>query len=419
MFKVFKNPISEANGFTVDIIQRIKDNKPISWIKHWNEQQFIPEHFYHSQKLKPSVDKHSDDQYIYPIFFDPAITSAKENIYAESFDIPAKILKDINKGLCKLYIDHSSEGYDITYHMKGFDDMTHDIICNTAEIYGIDYKNILLGTANLKPYTNVPYEIFSFNGSMFWSDVDQSQEWWENFRLIKSRYRRPKKLISMNRTVRQHRLQFARELYVKQLLVENIYTFPLFDNYKIENELFVFKPIPESMTKTLPWYYDIRTISDLNPVTLSLPSSRRFYQEGYISFVTETFFWYSDYNFSKKPLEYELDISEKTFKPISMMHPFIIMGQPGILKHLRSMGFKTFAGWWDESYDEMLDPNDRFAALLKLYEELSSYSHKTLADMMYEMSDILQSNFVVYKNLKDNENYANGLINKIKNMFDS
>jgi hypothetical protein len=283
--------------------------------------------------------------------------------------------------------------------MKGFDDLTHDMICNTAEIYGIDPKNILLGSANLKPYTNVPYNIFSFNGPMFWCEAEQSQEWWENLRLIKSRYRRPKKLISLNRTVRQHRLQFARELYVNQLLAENIYTFPLFNDYEVENDSFVFKPIPDSMIRTLPWYYDIRTVRDINPVTLSLPSSRRFYQEGYISFVTETFFWY--------------------FKPISMLHPFIIMGQPGILKHLRSMGFKTFHGWWDESYDDILDPNERFTALLKLYSTLSSYSHKTLADMMYEMADILQHNFNLYKSLKDDEHYLSGFIDTVNASFES
>lgn len=419
MFKVFKNPITEANGFTLEYIQRIKDKKPLSWIKHWNEQQFIPEHFFNSNKLKPSVDKDITDNYIYPIFFDPVVASVKEDIKLEFFDVPAKVLKDIDTGKCKLYIDYSSEGYDITYHMKGFDDLTHDMICNTSEVYGVDPQNILLGTANLKPYTQVPYQIFSFNGPMFWCAAEQGQEWWENLRLIRSRFRRPNKLISMNRTVRQHRLQFARELYVKQLLAENIYTFPLFNDYEVENESFVFKSIPESMMKTLPWYYDIRTIQDINPVTLALPSSRRFYQEGYVSFVTETFFWYSDYKFAETPLEYELDISEKTFKPISMLHPFIIMGQPGILKHLRSMGFKTFHGWWDESYDDTPDPNERFAKLLKLYEELANYSHKTLADMMYEMTDILQHNFTLYKSLKDDENYANGFVEKVNSMFKS
>lgn len=419
MFKVFKNPLIEANGFTQDYLEKIKGKKPRSWLNHWDHQQFIPDHFFKSQLLKPSVEKTSTDNYIYPIFFDPIIPSIKENIRLEYFDVPTKILKDIENGKCKLYIDHSSEGYDITYHMKGFDDLTHDMICNTSEVYGIDPKNIFLGSANLKCYTNVPYNIIIFNGSMFWNNVEQSEEWWQNLRLIKSRTRRPKKLLSLTRTVRQHRLQFARELYIRQLLAENIYTMPVVHDYVIEYSKFANKAIPDSMFKTLPWFYDIRTINDINPIDHTLPSSRRLYQEGYISFVLETFFCHSDYNIVDTPLEYELDISEKTFKPISMLHPFIIMGQPGILKHLQGMGFKTFHGWWDESYDDILDPNERFAALLKLYEEINRYSHKTLADMMYEMTDILYHNYETYKNLRDNENYLTHFINTIDSSFKS
>lgn len=417
MFKVFKNPLSEANGFSADYIAKIKDNKPLSWIKHWNEQQFMPTHFYNSQRIRPTVEKSDSDKYIYPIFFDPMVTSVKENVRLDFFDIPAKILKDIDKNHAKLYIDHSSEGYDITYHMKGFDDLTHDMICNTIEVYGIDPKNVILGTANLKAYNNVPYNIFTINGPMFWNEADQTQEWWENLKLIQTRYRRPKKLISLTRTVRQHRLQFARELYTNQLLADNICTFPQFLDYELEYKKFIFKEIPDSMMKTLPWYYDIRTIRDINPVNLGLPSSRRIYQEGYVSFVLETFFCYSDYDLVDKPLEYELDISEKTMKPIAMLHPFIIMGQPGVLKHLHELGFKTFHGWWDESYDNIVDPNKRFARLLTLYQQISSYSHKTLADMMYEMSEILQHNFHLYKAMKNQENFLNPFIKQVTNSF--
>ena len=419
MFKVFKNPITEANGFSQEFIQRIKDKKPLSWIKHWNEQQFVPLHFYKSNIISPTVNKLPEDRYIYPIFFDPAIMSVKENVNIEFFDIPTKVVKDIDAGKCKLYIDHSSEGYDITYHKKGFDDLTHDVVCNTSEVYGIGPNNIILGTANLKPYTEVPYNVVTFNGTMFWNQADQSEEWWENLKLIKSRHRRPKKLVSLTRTVRQHRLQFARELYTRRLLAENIYTMPQFADYEIEYNKFLSEDIPEGLIKTLPWYYDIRTINDINPINLTLPSSRRLFLEGYVSFVLETLFCHSDYDLVNAPLEYELDISEKTMKPISMLHPFIIMGQPGILKHLHSMGFKTFHGWWDESYDDILDPNERFAALLSLYEEISSYSHKTLADMMYEMSDILQHNFALYKSMKDNENYLTPFVNKINSYFNN
>ncbi len=176
MFKVFKNPLIEANGFTSEYLQQIKDKKPRSWLKHWEHQQFIPDHFFNSEKLKPAVDKSAEENYIYPIFFDPVVSSMKENVRLEYFDLPTKILKDIESGKCKLYIDHSSEGYDVTYHMKGFDDLTHDMICNTSEVYGIDHKNIFLGSANLKCYTNVPYNVIIFNGTMFWTDAEKSQE---------------------------------------------------------------------------------------------------------------------------------------------------------------------------------------------------------------------------------------------------
>ena len=44
-------------------------------------------------------------------------------------------------------------------------------------------------------------------------------------------------------------------------------------------------------------------------------------------------------------------ITEKTYKPIAFRHPFVIMGQQGILKSLRHQGFETFENLFDESYD--------------------------------------------------------------------
>jgi hypothetical protein len=55
-----------------------------------------------------------------------------------------------------------------------------------------------------------------------------------------------------------------------------------------------------------------------------------------------------------------LFITEKTFRPIAMGHPFIVLGQPNLLKKLQSFGFKT--DFIDTSYDEILDNKKRFAA---------------------------------------------------------
>lgn len=47
----------------------------------------------------------------------------------------------------------------------------------------------------------------------------------------------------------------------------------------------------------------------------------------------------------------ELFITEKTFKPMAFQHPFMVFGNSGTLKHLKSLGFETYENLFDESYD--------------------------------------------------------------------
>ena len=44
-------------------------------------------------------------------------------------------------------------------------------------------------------------------------------------------------------------------------------------------------------------------------------------------------------------------VTEKTWKSVAMQHPFMIVGEPGTLQHLHSLGFETFENLWPESYD--------------------------------------------------------------------
>ena len=44
-------------------------------------------------------------------------------------------------------------------------------------------------------------------------------------------------------------------------------------------------------------------------------------------------------------------ITEKTFKPIALQHPFMIFGHSGTLARLHELGFETFPEMFDESYD--------------------------------------------------------------------
>ena len=80
-------------------------------------------------------------------------------------------------------------------------------------------------------------------------------------------------------------------------------------------------------------------------------------------------------------------LTEKTFKPIAMAMPFIIVGTKGSLKYLRSYGFKTFNSIWDESYDDAEDDVriERIASLLQSLDQLSVAAKQDLFDQAQEI----------------------------------
>ena len=71
-----------------------------------------------------------------------------------------------------------------------------------------------------------------------------------------------------------------------------------------------------------------------------------------------------------------LHLTEKTFKPIALGMPFIIVGTQGSLRYLRSYGFRTFGELWDESYDDEPDDSKRtekISQVLELLDGLGEY----------------------------------------------
>ena len=80
-------------------------------------------------------------------------------------------------------------------------------------------------------------------------------------------------------------------------------------------------------------------------------------------------------------------LTEKTFKPIALGMPFVIVGTQGSLEYLRSYGFRTFEGIWDESYDQA--PDDvriqRIASLLRSLDELPQSAKQDLFEQCREV----------------------------------
>ena len=70
--------------------------------------------------------------------------------------------------------------------------------------------------------------------------------------------------------------------------------------------------------------------------------------------------------------------------------PFIIVGQPHILKVLKKLGYKTFNHMWDEDYDSIINPHDRMRKIQQLILNLSKRDLKKLISENYE---ILEHNY--------------------------
>lgn len=83
--------------------------------------------------------------------------------------------------------------------------------------------------------------------------------------------------------------------------------------------------------------------------------------------------------------------TEKTWRPILLMTPFIVQGPTGFLKRLKKMGFRTFSDYWDEGYDE--DPYPwSMMEIIKVIDSLAAQSQETLYDMICDMKPILEHN---------------------------
>ena len=104
----------------------------------------------------------------------------------------------------------------------------------------------------------------------------------------------------------------------------------------------------------------------------------------------------------------EYHVTEKTIKCLVLGHPFVVIGTPFYLKYLHSLGFTTYASTFDESYDEILDLEDRIDAVINLIKELSQVSFDKT-----DLEKIQQNNLIALFKLQNNDTYKKflGLFN--------
>ena len=161
---------------------------------------------------------------------------------------------------------------------------------------------------------------------------------------------------------------------VGKLSVLTYYKFPhleLFnnDNFIWENGMIPLEPITHSIG--LVKYHDREmSISTIIPISI--------YNQTAYSIVAETNFD-NDYSF----------YTEKIVKPILAERLFIVFSGQHYLRNLRSLGFKTFDGIIDETYDTIEDSTTRFEQAYKQMEYLITLPQ---ADVLAQIREIVEHN---------------------------
>jgi hypothetical protein len=226
---------------------------------------------------------------------------------------------------------------------------------------------------------------------------------------------RPYKFLYKIRRPRQHRLAFLAMLANEGLLehsdwscltsvrlneneINSIgyeYNIDL-DHEKIQNALNV---TPKNLESESGAHY-----ANVSAWTDSHPNA---YRNSYFYVCTETF--------THEPYK---SLTEKVFKPIVNFQPFLFIAYPGALQVLRDLGFKTFSGFIDESYDTVTDKPQRLKMILNEVKRLSNMSQQEIHNWYWSMEEILTHNnkhlLNVWKNNPKCLEFINYLLERVK-----
>lgn len=117
----------------------------------------------------------------------------------------------------------------------------------------------------------------------------------------------------------------------------------------------------------------------------------KLYKAIFLDVVLETF---SHRGCVEEPIYHDINFfTEKIFKPVLALRPFIVLANRGYLKSLKELfGFKTFDKFWDESYDDKKDIRTAIKIIEDNLRMLNSLGNRKLEIMLYDMKDILIHN---------------------------
>lgn len=201
---------------------------------------------------------------------------------------------------------------------------------------------------------------------------------------------RSKKFICWNRMLdRPHRIAMAYLALKHNLLPDGIFSFitglhstPVeFLSFLVDENYTTILDYINRIKEMIPYEVDTHNLSPAEKMSFqtNVNNKKEYYLDSYFHIVSETQF---DNSFT--PF-----FSEKTFRPILNLQPFIYIGNYKSLEELKRIGFKTFHPYLNEDYDNEPDNKKRFKMIEEEILRLSQMPIKEIHDLYFDLIDKL------------------------------
>ncbi len=228
--------------------------------------------------------------------------------------------------------------------------------------------------------------------------------------------KRTKRFLCFNRSMnRPYRMAMAHMALKHKLLEDSIFSFVT--NLTVEHMEEFLEPYMEPgddlkyyvdlIQQLVPYEIDTQHLTDEQKQCFSTVDNNRkdLYDDTYFHIVAET----------RMGNEPSCFISEKTWRPILNLQPFVYFGGYGALAKLKELGFQTFEDIIDEGYDNELNPIKRFekakAEVLKLkalsMDDIHKLYYKVVEKLIHNQQ--LVTTYLDYNPLKELEKLKNAV----------
>jgi len=323
----------------------------------------------------------TEEKYYYPLI----ISYLQVIDIIDQYTIPADVLSDIKNNNCKILVMCPFEGWEWDWWM--------DLINPIQQKYNLTLDRFVFVNANLAENDQIKHVYHNF-----WElqplhqklhfFLTQGNLFWDN------RGYKPYKFICLNR--RPHAGRIAAVTLLQEYSEQGLLSLGINGQMRasyFEEQEEVFKKnyskiyeqysknnIRSAIPLSIPNNIDPIDVETSNPVHDVCID--KFYNS-YLHICPETYQYHC---------EGRQFFSEKIFKAIMFMQPFVIIGEPYSIKSLQKLGYKTFGDVIDESYDDIIDNETRLIKAVNSAVEFFSKPAEELHEICMSLKDRLSHN---------------------------